>query len=112
MTHGCHTESPFLFPNSVWFKLSICKLTNATCQFEKLIFAHFQMMCPDMHKVQHNQLLLLTETKVGGVTGISAGAGTLAVSVTYDFYKGYLQNAHEIREISQTLSSCKIIKMS
>lgn len=55
---------------------------------------------------------LLTETKVGGVTGISAGAGTLAVSVTYDFYKGYLQNAHEIREISQTLSSCKIIKIS
>lgn len=30
----------------------------------------------------------LTETKVGGVTGISTGAGTLAVSVTYEFYKG------------------------
>lgn len=27
----------------------------------------------------------LTETSVGGVTGISAGAGTLAVSVTCDF---------------------------
>lgn len=38
-------------------KLSICKLTNAISQFEKLIFAHFKMVRPDMHMFQHNQFL-------------------------------------------------------
>lgn len=40
-------------------------------------------------------MCLLTETKVGGVTGISAGAGTRAASVTYSFEKGGYKTATE-----------------
>ena len=56
---------------------------------------------------------LLTETKVGGVTGISAGAGTLAFSVTYE-YKTCLHNTHEIMGNLiniQLMQNYKIIKL-
>lgn len=55
----------------------------------------------------------LTETKVGGVTGISAGAGTLAFSVTCGDQM-CLHNTHEIMgnltEV-QLMQNYKIIKL-
>ena len=45
---------------------------------------------------------LLTETKVGGVTGISTGAGTLAVSVTYNFDKGCYKMLRKLGEASNS----------
>lgn len=45
---------------------------------------------------------LLTETKVGGVTGISTGAGTLAVSVTYNFDKGCYKMLKKLGEVSNS----------
>lgn len=45
---------------------------------------------------------LLTETKVGGVTGISTGAGTLAVSVIYNFDKGCYKMLRKLGEVSNS----------